>query len=93
MKTVTYVDESPHRVELTLPEPGSVWERVPHIKSLLPEGMWVRDVPKRVEVRQNNVNPESLVLIRDLRDGKEDAFHPLWFKKYYKEVEDVRQPA
>lgn len=85
--TATYYDrESDALVKVELPEPGSVWERVPNIKSLIPDGMFVRDVPKKVEVLPNDVNPDGLTLVKDLKDGSKDAFHPLWFKQYYKET-------
>jgi hypothetical protein len=93
MTVAKYYDrESDRMFEVVLPEPGTVWERVPNIKDVLPKGMGmrVRDVPKRVEVQPSLQNPEGLVMFKDLKDNSTNAFHPVWFRKYYKETTGER---
>jgi len=90
MATATYYDRARDELfKVVLPEPGTVWERVPNSKDVLPKGMGmrVRDVPKKVEVQPSLQNPEGLVMFRDLKDDSTNAFHPVWFRRYYKEQE------
>lgn len=92
MTSVKYYDrDSDQMFTVDLPKPGTVWERVPNIKDVLPKGMDMRvsDVPKRVEVQPSTQNPEGLVVFRIPETGKTDAFHPVWFKRYYKETKNV----
>ncbi len=91
-RTETYYDrESDKLFEVELPEIGSVWERVPNIKDVLPTDIDTRvsDIPKRVEVLPNTQNPTGLTMVKDLSDGTRNGFHPHWFNQYYKEVENV----